>query len=104
MSLQLTEARLPERPIPFDPPRHVLEWHGVDLVHPLAAAPPAHHESSLSQHAEVIGDGGAAGPKVRGQRSGVGGAFTKAIEDRPAGGVGEGVKEVAAGLGSVQDM
>src|ERR1700730_15832453 len=94
VTLQPGQARLPERPVAFDPARDALQRQRVECIHALAPDARVGDQARLPKHAKMLGDGRATLAKVGGERTGIGRSGAQAIEDRAARGVGNGAEYV----------
>ena len=94
MALEAADVVIPELPVLLGPVGHGLDSFGLELVDALPAFPLLAHEPRAAQHAEVPGDGGTADPKPGHEIIDWCTALSKAIENRPASGVGDSVEDI----------
>jgi hypothetical protein len=73
------------------------------LVPPEATLPALADEAGLAKDTQVLGDCGAAGAEVTGELADRAPSGPEPIEERPAGGIGNGTEDVGVCAGSMHE-
>jgi hypothetical protein len=82
----------------LEPGINAAKRSGVEPVKAVAAAAVLADKAGAAEQAEMLGDGGAGDRESTSDLSGGLVALAKEIEDRPAGGVGQGAEDGVAGM------
>src|SRR5215471_4815527 len=97
MRLELVEVADPEGAIALDPSRDPLQGHRLERVVALLAPALLSDELRSTEHPQVLGDRRPALRELGGERMDRCRASSQPVEQCPAGGIGDGAKDVLVG-------